>query len=60
MTRELEAEITRLLKSGLEDRSLRSEMDALAEKEPSFHMVLGTDSISSQSHAVPTVHPLAI
>jgi hypothetical protein len=34
--RELEAEITRLLKSGLDDRSLRNELDTLAEKEPSF------------------------
>lgn len=34
--RELEAEITRLLKSGLDDRSLRNDLDALAEKEPAF------------------------
>ena len=34
--RELEAEITRLLKSGMDDRSLRNELDALAEKEPAF------------------------
>jgi len=34
--RELEAEITRLLKSGLDDRSLRNELDGLAEKEPAF------------------------
>jgi hypothetical protein len=34
--RELEAEITRLLKSGVDDRSLRNELDTLAAKEPAF------------------------